>query len=144
MPIYASQQDLVDRDEGMLWNLAMDRETEALNEVWIEQALDQADEEINSFLTRYQLPLAVVPGLLNKLALSIAFYWLADRDNQATDLLEKRYEKAIATLKEIQSGKRDLGLPDNSGGEAETSVGKVELVQDNERLFTRNSLGGVL
>lgn len=144
MPIYASQQDLVDRDEGMLWNLAMDRETEALNEVWIEQALDQADEEINSFLTRYQLPLAVVPGLLNKLALSIAFYWLADRDNQATDLLEKRYEKAIATLKEIQSGKRDLGLPDNSGGEAETSVGKVELVQDNERLFTRNSLRGVL
>lgn len=144
MAIYASKQDLIDRDEGMLWNFALDRETNTLNDTWINQALEQADDEINSFLgRRYILPLATVPGMLNKIAITIAFYWLADRDQQATNLLEDRYKMQLDTLREIGSGKRDLGLPTLDAQE-ESSVGKVELVQDNERLFTRKSLGGIL
>ncbi|HEG4440089.1 gp436 family protein [Vibrio gazogenes] len=143
MAVYATKQDLIDRDEGMLWNFATDRDTNTLNDTWINQALEQADDEINSLLTKFALPLPTVPSLLNKQAIIIAFYWLADRDNQATDLLEKRYEKAIATLKEIASGKRDLGLPAADKPE-ETSIGKVEIVQDNTRMFTRDSLKGVL
>ncbi|ELL9332575.1 DUF1320 domain-containing protein [Vibrio fluvialis] len=144
MAIYASKQDLIDRDEGMLWNFALDRETNTLNDTWINQALEQADDEINSFLgRRYILPLATVPGMLNKIAITIAFYWLADRDQQATNLLEERYKMQLDTLREIGNGKRDLGLPTLDAQE-ESSVGKVELVQDNERLFTRKSLGGIL
>lgn len=144
MAIYASKQDLMDRDEGMLWNFALDRETNTLNDTWINQALEQADDEINSFLgRRYILPLATVPGMLNKIAITIAFYWLADRDQQATNLLEDRYKMQLDTLREIGNGKRDLGLPTLDAQE-ESSVGKVELVQDNERLFTRKSLGGIL
>lgn len=144
MATYASKQDLIDRDEGMLWNFALDRETNTLNDTWINQALEQADGEINSFLgRRYILPLATVPGMLNKIAITIAFYWLADRDQQATNLLEERYKMQLDTLREIGNGKRDLGLPTLDAQE-ESSVGKVELVQDNERLFTRKSLGGIL
>lgn len=144
MATYATKQDLIDRDEQMLWNFAIDRNTEQLNDTWINQALDQADEEIDSFLgRRFVLPLETVPGILNKVAITIAFYWLGDRDNQVTDLLEKRYEKALTTLKEIASGKRELGLP-TIEAPAESSVGKVELIQDNERLFTRNSLKSIL
>lgn len=144
MATYATKQDLIDRDEQMLWNFAIDRNTDELNDTWINQALDQADEEIDSFLgRRFVLPLETVPGILNKVAITIAFYWLGDRDNQVTDLLEKRYEKALTTLKEIASGKRELGLP-TIEAPAESSVGKVELIQENERLFTRNSLRSVL
>lgn len=143
MPVYATKQDLIDRDEAMLWNFAIDRSTGELNDTYIDQALEQADDEINSFMTRYVLPLATVPSMLNKLAITIAFYWLADRDQQATNLLEERYKMALTTLREIGAGKRDLGLPTVDKPE-ETSIGKVELVQDNERLFTRNSLKGVL
>ncbi|MGD8172141.1 gp436 family protein [Vibrio sp. TRT 21S02] len=144
MATYATKQDLIDRDEQMLWNFAIDRTTNQLNDTWINQALDQADEEIDSFLgRRFVLPLETVPGILNKVAITIAFYWLGDRDNQVTDLLEKRYEKALTTLKEIASGKRELGLP-TIEAPVESSVGKVELVQDNERLFTRNSLKSIL
>lgn len=144
MATYATKQDLIDRDEQMLWNFAIDRNTDQLNDTWINQALDQADEEIDSFLgRRFVLPLETVPGILNKVAITIAFYWLGDRDNQVTDLLEKRYEKALTTLKEIASGKRELGLP-TIEAPAESSVGKVELIQDNERLFTRNSLKSIL
>lgn len=144
MAVYVSKQDLIDRDDNMLWNFAMDRTTNELNDVWIDQALEQADEEIDSFLgRRFVLPLETIPGILNKLAIVIAFYWLGDRDNQVTELLEKRYNAAITTLKEIASGKRELGLP-TIEAPAESSVGKVELVQDNERLFTRTSLKGIL
>ncbi|AZQ10159.1 gp436 family protein [Shewanella khirikhana] len=144
MATYATKQDLIDRDESMLWNFAIDRTTGELNDTYIDQALAQADEEIDSFLgRRYQLPLPTVPGILNKIAITIAFYWLADRDNQATNLLEDRYKMQLDTLREIATGKRELGLP-TLEAPAESSVGKVELVQDNERLFTRKSLGGVL
>ncbi|WP_240222862.1 gp436 family protein [Rheinheimera hassiensis] len=143
MAIYATKQDLIDRDNSMLWNVAIDRESGELNDTYINNALEQADDEINSFMTRYVLPLPTVPGMLNKLAVTIAFYWLADRDQQATNLLEERYKMALTTLREIGTGKRDLGLP-VADKPAESSLGKVELVQDNERLFTRNSLRGVL
>lgn len=143
MAVYATKQDLIDRDESMLWNFAIDRTTGELNDTYINQALEQADDEINSFLTRYVLPLAIVPSMLNKLAITITFYWLADRDQQATNLLEDRYKNALTTLREIGSGKRDLGLP-VTDKPTETSLGKVELVQSNERIFTRDSLRGVL
>ncbi|MFW1174952.1 gp436 family protein, partial [Vibrio parahaemolyticus] len=132
------------RDSQMLWNFAVDRDTNTLNDTWINQALDQADEEIDSFLgRRYVLPLPTVPGILNKIAIIIAFYWLADRDQQATNLLEERYKMQLETLREISNGKRELGLPTIEAPQ-ESSVGKVELVQDNERQFTRKSLKGVL
>lgn len=144
MTTYAVRQDLVDRDEGMLWNLAIDRSTNALNDVWIEEALKTADAEINGRLSRrYVLPLLTVPDMLRAIAITIAFYWLADRDQQATNLLEERYQRAIDQLKEIASGKLDLGLPTPDQPQ-EGQIGKVELVQECGRLFTRTSLKGVL
>lgn len=144
MAIYATKQDLEDRDGSMLYNFALDRSTDTLNDVWIDEALATADDEINGYLSRrFVLPLPTVPDLLKRNAIVIAFYWLADRDNQATDLLRERYDRAIAKIKEIAAGKIDLGLP-TPDMPPEGSVGKVELVQDNERLFTRNSLKGVL
>lgn len=144
MAIYATKQDLEDRDGSMLYNFALDRSTDTLNDVWIDEALATADDEINGYLSRrFVLPLPTVPDLLKRNAIVIAFYWLADRDNQATDLLRERYDRAIAKIKEIAAGKIDLGLP-TPDMPPEGSVGKVELVQENERQFTRNSLKGVL
>ena len=144
MATYATKQDLLDRDESMVWNLAIDRSTEVLNDTAIDEALSQADDEINSYLARrYVLPLPEVPSLLRKQAVTIAFYWLADRDQQATNLMMERYEKALTSLKEIAKGSRELGLPTLSAP-TEGAAGKVELVQANEREFTRKGLGGIL
>ena len=86
MPIYATKQGLLDRDSSTVWNLAIDRETNELNEASITDALEQADNEINSFLAkRYVLPLVEVPSMLSKLAITISFYFLADSDQQATN-----------------------------------------------------------
>lgn len=143
-PVYATKQDLIDRDNSMLWNLAIDRETNSLDDTAINQALAQADDEINSYLARrFKLPLPKVPNLLKMVAISITFYWLADRDTQATNLLTERYEKQLVTLREIANGKRELGLPEVEAP-SEGTVGKVELIQTTERLFTRSSMKGVL
>lgn len=144
MAIYATKQDLEDRDGSMLYNFALDRSTDTLNDVWIDEALATADDEINGYLSRrYVLPLPSVPDLLKRQAIVIGFYWLGDRDNQVTKLLQERYDRAIAKVKEIAAGKVDLGLP-TPDMPPEGAVGKVELVQQNERLFTRDSLKGVL
>lgn len=144
MAIYATKQDLEDRDGSMLYNFALDRSTDTLNDVWIDEALATADDEINGYLSRrFVLPLPSVPDLLKRQAIVIGFYWLGDRDNQVTKLLQERYDRAIAKVKEIAAGKVDLGLP-TPDMPPEGAVGKVELVQQNERLFTRNSLKGVL
>ena len=144
MAIYATKQDLEDRDGSMLYNFALDRSTDTLNDIWIDEALATADDEINGYLSRrFVLPLPSVPDLLKRQAIVIGFYWLGDRDNQVTDLLQKRYDSAIAKVKEIAAGKLDLGLP-TPDQPPEGAVGKVELVQQNERLFTRDSLKGVL
>jgi len=142
---YATRQDLLDRDESMIWNLAINRETNELDEAAIAQALQQADEEIDSLLARrFQLPLPVVPGVINKMAVQIAIYWLADRDNQATDLIEKRYQQAVATIKEIVNGTRELGLP-TATTTPEAAGGKATLIQSEAgRLMTRDKLSGVL
>lgn len=144
MAIYATKQDLEDRDGSMLYNFALDRSTDTLNDVWIHEALATADDEINGYLSRrFVLPLPSVPDLLKRQAIVIGFYWLGDRDNQVTKLLQERYDRAIAKVKEIAAGKVDLGLP-TPEMPPEGAVGKVELVQQNERLFTRDSLKGVL
>ncbi|MGQ5976714.1 gp436 family protein [Serratia sp. IR-2025] len=142
---YATREDLMVADGDYVWNNAIKKGTDQLDEAAIAQALEDTDEEINSLLSRrYKLPLeTAVPRILIRVAVSIAFYWLADRDNQATELVRKRYEDAIKTLKEIASGQRDLGLP-TLEQPTEGNSGKVIMTGENTRLFTRNSLKGVL
>nr|WP_249745769.1 DUF1320 domain-containing protein [Serratia marcescens] len=142
---YATREDLMTADGSFVWNVAMDTEKQQLDEAAISQALADTDEEINSWLSRrYKLPLeTAVPRLLQRVAVSIAFYWLADRDNQVTELVQKRYDDAIKTLKDIANGQRDLGLP-TLEQPTEGTGGKVIMVGDNARLFTRNTLKGVL
>ncbi|MFB6413097.1 gp436 family protein [Edwardsiella piscicida] len=101
---------------------------------------------MDSFLAkRFQLPLAIatIPRPLHRVAVSIAIYWLSQRDSQITDLIQKRYDDAIRTLKEIANGTRDLGLP-TATQPPETDNGKIIIVTENQRLFTRNKLRGVL
>ncbi len=96
----------------MLYNLPSTGLPTPLNDTWIDEALATADDEINGYLSRrYVLPLPSVPDLLKRQAIVIAFYWLGDRDNQVTDLLQKRYDSAIAKVKEIAAGKLVLACP---------------------------------
>lgn len=147
MGLYITRDDLLAADGSLVWNMAVDKATGELDNDKIDTAIEDADAEINSFLAkRYTLPLnlTAVPRPLHRVAVSISFYWLSERDNQITDLIQKRYDDAIKTLKEIGSGARDLGLDSDDKTVTETDNGKLIVVSDNERLFTRKKLAGVL
>ncbi|WP_078000352.1 gp436 family protein [Edwardsiella tarda] len=146
MGTYITRDDLLAVDGELVWNMAIDKSTGQLDNAKIETAIEDADTEINSFLAkRFQLPLAIatIPRPLHRVAVSIAIYWLSERGSQITDLIQKRYDDAIRTLKEIANGTRDLGLPTTSRP-TETDNGKIIIVSENQRLFTRNKLRGVL
>lgn len=143
VPTYATKQDLLDRDASFLWTVATDaNDSNLLDDVAIDAALSDATEEINSFLTRYKLPLTLVPSILNRCCVSMAFYWLGDRDSNVSELVQKRYDQALQTLREIQSGKRNLGLAEADKPD-ETTKGKAEVVS-GYRLSMRQDLGSVL
>jgi phage gp36-like protein len=65
--------------------------------------LDTASGEINSYLaTRYNVPVSPAPSILKTYCIDIAWYRLA-QDN-APEQYAKRYENAIARLKDIGKG----------------------------------------
>lgn len=62
MGIYVTRDDLLAVDGSLVWNMAIDKSTQQLDEAKIETAIDDADAEINSFLAkRFQLPLNIAP-----------------------------------------------------------------------------------
>ncbi|ODS10927.1 gp436 family protein [Vibrio scophthalmi] len=137
---YATIDDLLKRDESLVWTLATDpNDHNRLDTEAVELAIKDATDEINSFLKRYALPLPSVPSIINRLAISMAMYWLADRDNAVSELVQKRYDSALQTLREISAGKRDLGLPGIDKPQ-ETSSGKVEVIS-GYRPSMRNQFG---
>ena len=72
--------------------------------------LSRADVLIDGYLAgRYALPLAAPPPVLVAVAADLARYWLYD--DAAPEQVRKRYEDALACLKDVASGKVLLALP---------------------------------
>ena len=99
-------------------------------------AIEDAQSEIDSYLaSRYSVPLATPPSVIKRLAGDIARYCL--HGDNATETVQKRYDAAIAFLKNVAAGKATLGL------EAQTPApagGIVEIVTAG-RVFGRPARG---
>ncbi|WP_336801987.1 gp436 family protein [Kaistia sp. MMO-174] len=88
----------------------------------IEAATSQAASHIDSYLgVRYALPLGVVPDFLVSVSVDIIVYTLCNTHDRLTDEITKRYERAIAWLRDIAAGKAGLGQAEPSN--AETGAG---------------------
>jgi len=77
-----------------------------------QQACDDASDLADGYLrARYSLPLSTTPKVLGKLCCDIARAELHHGgDRQPTDQVVKARDAAIAFLKDVASGKADLGL----------------------------------
>jgi phage gp36-like protein len=91
-----------------------DREaTGDYDEAVITRALQDAAELINSYLSqRYPLPLPATPQVVITRACDIA-RWRLYKD-APTEEVRKRYEEAVAWLRDVVAGKAGLGFPDSS------------------------------
>ena len=135
---YATQANLVDRfGETELVQLT-DRATPpagTIDATVVTRALTDADNKINSYLAaRYTLPFASVPEILLQLACDIARYYLYE--DRVTEIVQKRYDNAIAQLRDISAGKASLGL-DAEGDVAAPAAGGGPVASGGDRVFTR-------
>ena len=108
---YATQQDFIDafgeRETLMLTNLDNPNSV-AIDPIPLDKALDDATAEIDTYIgSRYILPLASTPSVVNRYCLDIARYML-DRIRSREDV-RLRYEDALKWLGMLASGKVSIG-----------------------------------
>lgn len=139
---YATQQDMVDRfGETELVQLT-NRDNPAattINATVIGKALADADAQIDGYLGRYTLPLAIVPPMLTRHACDIARYHLYDE--RATEQAQKRYDDAIAYLKDVAKG--DILLGPTTAGETPAPADGAQ-VESADSVFRRDRSTGFI
>lgn len=112
----------------------------------IAAALDDAGAQIDSYCARrYPLPLALSDSgalLAAGTACDLAVYRLATTAGRMTEIIQRRYDQALAWLRDIAAGRADLALAVAQGApEAPISPNEAVLASD-PRFFTRETLRG--
>lgn len=134
--MYCDQNDLIKRfGEHELIQLT-DRDNQGFIDVDVAlSAIDDAAATINGYIAgRYTLPLQTQPAVLNRLACDLARYFLYDES--PTELVQKRYDEAIAYLRDVASGKVSLGV--NESGDVATS-NELAVMESAGSVFARQS-----
>ena len=138
---YATQQDLVDRfGELELIQLTdrADPPADAINATVVGKVLADADAEINGYLaTRYTLPLAPVPTIIERLAADMARYYLYE--DRVTEQVKERYDTAVKFLTAVSKGVVTLGVDAASAAPAESGGAQVAA---GDRVFTVGKADG--
>lgn len=107
---YLTELELSNRIQDELYTIASDNQGQ-LDTVRIEEALQDASDEIDSYLSHvYGLPLPTVPRILKRVCADLAVYYLARGTSQREELTE-RYDKHVRWLKLVADSKVSLGLP---------------------------------
>jgi len=149
---YATPSDMIARYPNRdLVQLSNEDPTQtAVNQAPLAQALNDASAEIDGYLeSRFALPLADSPAVLNRLACDIAMYRLQSL-RPLHDLADarKRYEDAVALLVRVARGEVTLGLaaddlePPQAQGAVLTQAGGDQSGALPQRVFNRGSLKG--
>ncbi|PIP98548.1 MAG: hypothetical protein COW76_20515 [Shewanella sp. CG18_big_fil_WC_8_21_14_2_50_42_11] len=114
---------------------------QAIDAAVIEQAIVDAEAEIESYLGgRYALPLNPVPKVLNRIACTLARYYL--HDGQLNEAADKAYQDALRFLKDVAKGLVKLGV-DTDGAEA-TSTSQTVKMQSDSAVWGRKNSGGFI
>ncbi len=128
--------------EDSLLQLTDDEGLGAVNQTRVDEAVAQADAEIDSCIGgRYGVPLSTVPGVVKKLSVDIAIYNLYSRRvEEMPEVRKDRHRNAVSQLKDIAKGTVSLGVaelpPAADTGGAETNKAT------DKNVFTRDRLKG--
>lgn len=129
--------------EDILIRLTDDEGTGVINEAWVQEAIDSASEEIDTYIGgRVKLPITgAVPAILGKLNADIGIFNLYSRYKEdIPETRETRYKNAIRLLEKISEGKVSLGLqpPPDPPDEGKYSDGGR--VQVRDKIFDETTM----
>lgn len=106
----------------------------------IDEAIETADSEIDGYCAvKYTVPFATIPRVITGLSVEIAIYYLYAR-RTVPERIEKRYEKAVARLKDISRGLLTLGIDPPPAASSTEGAESNKPVSD--RIFTRDKMQG--
>lgn len=116
--------------EAQLIRLTDDEGTGAVNDARLQEAIESAAEEIDSYLgSRYELPLTKTVPVLGKLSVDMAIFNLYSRVKETIpETRQKRYDNAIRFLEKVAEGKMSLGVqpapdaPESGQAEGQSKV----------------------
>lgn len=108
----------------------------------VDEAIDQADREIDGYIgTVREVPLDPVPGLIQNLSAKMAIYYLYGRRarqwNEIPEVWQGHYENAISLLEKIARGLISLGMPTETGP---AGGGGAPSISTSTRQFTREAM----
>lgn len=134
---YCELQNLIDRfGEQELIELTDENEVGEIETTQIARAIADVDGLIDSYLSgRYTLPLTEVPLVLTRYACDIVRYDLYDHP---TDQISKRFDEAMAFLRDASNGKVSLGI--NTDG-SEPKTDNSATMQSGGNVFNRDDNG---
>lgn len=128
--------------EDLIVQLTDDEATGSINQARVDEAISQADADIDSYCgERYGVPFTSAPDIIKKLSVDIAIYNLYSRlVRDMPDVRAERYRSSVKQLEAIAKGNISLGADPapkaHSEGRAETNR------QSDENVFTRKKLKG--
>ena len=138
---YCTQDDILQQlDENVLVQLTDDQGLGSVNSAVVTRAIMDADAAIDAYCQgHYNVPLDPVPEMIRKLSVDISIYNLYSRraDSVPENRLE-RYKNAIRFLEKVAAGQITLG----ASTPAPESTGNSVDIDQNDRIFTRDKLGG--
>ena len=126
--------------EGSIIQLTDDENLGAVNQARVDEAIAQADAEIDSYCgSKYTVPFTTVPDIVKKISVDIAIYNLYSRRvEEIPETRADRYKNAIRQLEGIAKGLISIGEsitpPAETGGPEANKT-------DDDRTFTKDNLG---
>jgi len=128
--------------EAVLIQLTDDEGLGSVNQARIDEAIKQADAEINSYCgSRYTVPFTAVPDLVRKLSVDIAIYNIYSRHMEVMpETRAERFKSAIRHLEAVAKGLVSLGINPSPSA---SSDGRAETNKETDgNVFSREKLEG--
>ena len=125
--------------ETAIIQLTDDENTGSVNQARVDEAIAQADAEIDSYCGgRYTVPFTTVPDIVKKISVDIAIYNLYSRRvEEIPETRAERYKNAMRQLEGIASGKITVGEPE---ADVPESGGVKTNTTADDRIFTKDKL----
>jgi len=129
--------------ETDLVQLTDDEGAGTINPQRLEEAVAQADADIDSYLSgKYAVPLTPVPAVVKKLSADIAVYNLYSRRlEQIPETRAERYRNAVRMLEGIARGTISVGAATAPQPAADAGGPEATRTAD-ERTFTKTTMEG--
>jgi len=145
---YATAQQAIDLYDEDYVLVSIDRDEDGeVDTTAFSDALDQATSELDSYIgVKYDLPLVVVPDVLQRFTIDMAIYISCPNPAELTDEKKERYEAAVKWAQGVAAGKVSLGVIDQPATAEEDGGGSAVQTEpsSSDRLFTRSTMAGIL